>query len=896
MAVPQRPRRLLRLRPFDRRGERRHVDEEIRLHLELRVAQLVADGMDPAAAEEEARRRFARHVATLRDLYDTAHERNRRMRLADRLEGWWMDIRYAARGLLRDRLVSAFVVVALAIGMGSLVSSFSLADQLLLRPPRHVVAPAALTRVVARLPENGGLPTATAWVQNGTYEAMRNRMPPFERMAAYRPFQAGVGSGAAGRMRRVATERDGFMAMLGVRPILGRLFERGEDAAVTGRLAVINERVWRENFGASRDVLGATLRVGEEPHTVVGVVPEGFAGIERQRVDVWTLAHSGEVGWTNWQAIGRLSPGADTAAVTAAAGAAHARSVEDVQQWFRPAVLSAASIRVNGDLEEPFEGTMARWLTVISVVILLVALGNVLNLVLARMARRQRELGVRVALGSGMGRLVRMLALEGVLLAGAAGLLALWVVRLLEPALRGALMGDTAAWDLTLLDGRLLAALLATVAGTAVIVGVLPSVRLRGAGLGNALRGGRLVGGRREGGVRTALTVLQAALSVVLLVGAGLFLHSMNEVRRLDLGVDRDRLTLINAELPPMQEERPPFAARLAYEVDSFERIAAEVRRIPQVEAASVAIGVPLDGGTFGSGVHVPGRDSVPSLPGGGPYVSAVSAEYFTTVGTNLLHGRPFEAADRAGAEPVLIVNETMARYLWPGQNALEKCVRVGSADAPCARVVGVAEDVHRVGLREMAAFQVYLPIHQQTMFGGSTLLVRSAAGATPPAQALRDAVTAAVPGLGLMQAAPLNASLQEELRPLRLGIMAFGMSSLLALVVAVLGLYSVMTYTVAWRTRELGVRAALGATGSQINRMVVGQGLLMAGGGVLLGLILALVGGRYVAEQLFQTSTTDPVVLGGVAVLLMAVAALAGWLPARRAARISPTEALRAD
>jgi hypothetical protein len=276
--------------------------------------------------------------------------------------------------------------------------------------------------------------------------------------------------------------------------------------------------------------------------------------------------------------------------------------------------------------------------------------------------------------------------------------------------------------------------------------------------------------------------------------------------------------------------------------------------------------------------------------------VSTVSASYFDVIGTRILSGRAFTIADREGSEPVVVVNETMARTLWPAGEALERCVHIGLETSPCSRVVGIAEDVHRTGLREQASFQYYIPLGQQSMFAGARLVIRQSPGSQLSRDALRRAIVNADPGIRAVEISLLEESLAGEMRPLRLGTVTFGISAALALVVAVLGLYSLMSYLVAWRTHEIGVRTALGATHSNVVGLVMRSGVGLASIGVLLGLCLAIVGGRWIEPHLFDTSARDWGVLFTVAAGILATAAIAGWLPARRAMHISPTEALRAE
>ena len=318
------------------------------------------------------------------------------------------------------------------------------------------------------------------------------------------------------------------------------------------------------------------------------------------------------------------------------------------------------------------------------------------------------------------------------------------------------------------------------------------------------------------------------------------------------------------------------------------------------MERAAVAIGVPFYEGVT-EGAWVPGRDSIPALPGGGPFISAVDHEYFATMGTAIHRGRAFLATDREGSEPVVILNEAMARALWPNEDPLTKCVVIASRDAACARVVGIAADLHRTGLREAPSMQCYVPIGQERGFSGSWLLVRPRPdvilSATDRfASSLRELLQKTDPEIHSIDVRLLSQGLDGEMRPLRLGMVAFSLSAAIALIVAALGLYSIMAHAVAWRRHEIGVRLALGSSRRSIAQLVIVRGTLLATIGMLAGLIVSLAARRWVEPQLFNTSATDPLVFSGVILVLEVTALFAGLVPAQRAMAVSPMEALRAE
>jgi predicted permease len=880
---------VLRLRSSSARDTVRAVDDEMRLHVELRAGELVQQGWDAESAAVEARALFVRDQETLQRLYAAALERDQHMRTKEWLESVAHDFRYAFRSLVQGPALSAFIVVMLALGVGANVAAFSLVDRLFLRGPAHVVDANRVQRLYGEVDFGDGGPRTSSWIPYKAYLQFRG-IPSFEQVGAYTVGEVLVGTGPAARRRRAGQVLGGFFPLLGVRPVAGRLFAEGDDAAVSGEQAILSHELWQSEYGGSTSALGQTVRIDDVAHAIVGIAPPGFTGTEPRQVAAWTLGSSARAGTRNWNIVGRLRPGATAEQAGAQATAMHQPEPSGPFAWFRDARVFAASLSRGEDGRLPLEATLARWLAAVTLIILLITFANVVNLLLVRVARRRRELAVRISLGSGRARVMRLIAAEGLLLALMSGIASLLVARAMDGIVLNALFAGEAGGSLAFSGGRVLAITGGVVLLTALFVGILPAWQAGDPRLTLALRSSQRVA-PASSGIRSVLTVVQAALSVVLLVGAGLFLRSLANVKAVNLGVDADNVITAEAVLPSSGIRR-----YIEMEREVYRELEAAVRGAAGVERAAIAIGLPLDGGSFSAGVYLPGRDSIPVMPGGGPHVSTVSASYFDVVGTRIVRGRPFTEADREGSEPVVIVNETMARVLWASIDAVDQCIHISTASSPCSRVVGIAEDVHRTGLREQASFQYYIPLGQQNMFGGARLVVRPSRTAQLSWDELRRAIVSANPSVRAVEIHRLRESLAGEMRPLRLGTVTFGISSALALVVAVLGLYSLMSYFVAWRTHEIGVRAALGATRRGLIGLVLRSGLTLAAMGAALGLAAALIAGHWLEPHLFETSARDLRVLVVVATAMLATAAVAGWLPARRAARISPSEALRAE
>lgn len=876
-------RKLLRL------GNGHEVDDEIAFHLELRIESLMREGVIREAAEAEAKRLFAQSEASLRALHSTAHERDSRMYLREWWESVLQDSRYAARRLLREPLVTLFMLLTLSLGIGANVTAFSLVDRILLRGPEHVRAADDLSRLFLRTEGPPFGDQTMGWIPFPIYAALRQNMRTVSALGAYRVDDRMIGIGAAARPQRIGTSDGAFFPMLGVRPVIGR-FLTPDDESSGANYVVLSEATWRNEYGADATVLGKSYTVGEVIYTIIGVAPAGFTGAALARVDAWTLIRDNSKRSNNWNVIVRRRPGVTVDAVSTEVEALHRKTPTAAQKWAQDAHLLAAPISYDETAHPSMESVLARWLGAISFIILLITCANLVNLQLARLARRHQELGIRVALGAGRGRVVRLLVLEGMLLALVSGVGSLLVAGFTEPVIRNVLFVNP-GWSPTVVNGQVLLAVAVITLLTALVVGVIPAWRAGSTSLTAGLKSGaRGSSGRSR--VRPALTVVQAALSVLLLVGAGLFLRSLAQVRALDLGMDPEKVLVVDPQFP---RSSGSFEAQALLERSRNRQLLEAVRQQPGVERAALTIGLPFYS-SFGVSLWVPGFDSIPPMPGGGPYITAVDAQYFATMGTKLIRGRVFNDQDREGSAPVVIVGEAMAQRLWPKGDALQRCITLFERTAACARVVGVVADIHHMGLREEASLQYYIPIGQERGFSGTSLVVRPREGATLSWAAMKQRMMSVDPGISAIEVKPLGAALDGEMRPLRLGMLTFGWSGALALVVAALGLYSVMAYMVAWRTREIGIRMALGATEGSVARLVVGSSAGLAGLGVVLGLGLAYAGRKLIQPQLFQVSGDDPVVFGGVAGMILLVALLAGWLPARRASRIRPTEALRAE
>lgn len=899
-------RRAFSLAGHDRLAEQ--VDDEVALHIEFRAQQLEREGMTAAEARAEAVRRFGASAAGAHSLRRTAARRERWLRIREGLDGVWYDVRQGARSLLRhggSRGMTAVIVLTLALGIGANASMFGVIDRLLLSGPAQVRDPGELRRIYVTYSEPGEPERAISSFGYVAFTALQEHVTAFTGVAAYagQPYVT-LGRGMDAEQATARFVTSSLFPLLGTTPALGRFFTPDEERPPRGeRVVVIDHGTWQRRFGGDPQVLGRTVTLDDEDYTIIGVARPGFTGVELRPVEFW-LPVSASVPMDDWtttqgatwlRMVGRLAPGA-TAELAAAQATAAYRATQTERPpgpsmqlalrplWFDQHGVEAAEVRVS------------RWLVGVSAALLLVACANVANLLLARGLRRRREIAVRLALGVSRGRLVRLLLVEAGLLAlagGVAGLAAAyWGMKLLSVTL----LDGVASWTGSPVDGRVMAYTALATLVTALLVGLLPALRASDPRLAASLASGNARSGAHRSPFRGGLTVAQGALSALLLIGAGLFIHSLWSVQRLDMGVHPDPVLRVSLSWSSVSGASPEGqAAERVRRGTVMEEALERLRSVPGVGDAARGMGTPFYS-AYWAYPEVPGYDSIPAMPGGGPYTTIVSDGYFETMGTTVTEGRGFTVADMLdGAERVAVVNETMARTLWPSGDAIGQCFAVnrGQAEGGCSRVVGIAHDTPRFELNDDPAFQIYQP-RTQASAGGDLLLVRADGRPAELATTLRDVVFQVDPTLLDVRVELLSDVLAPQLRPWRLGAVLFALFGAVALVVAAVGLYSVMSHMAAGRAREMGVRLALGARPGSVRWLVMRQGLWLGGWGVMVGLGLALAGGRWAEPMLFGTSPREPGVLAVVVGTLLAVAVLASAIPAWRASRVSPAAALR--
>jgi len=726
----------------------------------------------------------------------------------------------------------------------------------------------------------------------------------FSRTSAFRLKPLAVGVGDETRVRNVAIVSAGFFSFFDAPPVIGRYYTPLEDSPPNpAPVAVLSEALWETQYGSRRDVVGAAVQIDAVTYTIIGVAPRGLVGLwpygpPAAFIPVTTYAGSdGPPDWatTYGRAIGigmivRRKPDVSVAQAQADLTNALRRSFQvdrgpAALAELRPRAVAASVLDERGP-ERSKLSRAATWLSGVTLIVLLIACANVANLLLARTIRRRREIAVRVALGVSRRRLFGQLLTEGIILAllgGIAGVaIAVWGSR----ALSAVFLPGTEPVSL-LGDARTLAFSGLIALGVGILTGLAPMTQLGRFSVTSDLKSGAREGTYQRRSLRTALLVLQSALSVALLVGAGLFVRSLQNVRDVRLGFNPDSVAVVELN---MREVSLDSVAAVALRL----RLLEAATRIPGVSHASFREAVPFAGMSSWP-IWVAGIDSTKKF--GRFDFNTVSADYFATMGTRILRGRGLLDSDRDGGRLVLVVGESMAKVLWPTQDAIGQCVRVGLApNAPCRYVVGIAEDIHSQSLEaESRLFYYYMPAAQWKPHQ-TGLFVRARGDVQGIVEPVRRQLQREMPGASFVTVTPLVDLVDNKMRVWILGASVFSAFGVLALVLAAVGLYSVIAYNVTQRKHELGVRLALGAGRAGIVRLVVSESVRFAITGTLIGAVVAALSGRWIEPLLFHQSPRDPTIYAFVAVALISVAVVASWIPALRAASVDPKSALQSD
>ncbi|HEV7414383.1 MAG TPA: ABC transporter permease [Casimicrobiaceae bacterium] len=819
-------------------------------------------------------------------------------------DSWLQDLRYAVRLLRRNPLFALTAVLSLAIGIGANTTIFTIANALLFKPPLGVADASRLVDV-GRSQDGQGF-------DNGSYSNyldIRARNTVFSGIYAYRLGPEPMSLRGKDGAERIYGEMvsTNYFNVLGTPPHIGRLFtsDDSEQPAATP-LAVLSHRFWMRRFNGDPAIVGQTLVLNGRPLTVIGVTPEGFHGTTVLTSDLWVPVNMvGELASrlppailtsreSAWLVMGaRLKPG-----VTVGQAQAELANIGRALEQEFPDANRGRGLRVVASSPVPGDGApVAAFMAVLMAIVMLVlaiACANVAGVLLARATTRRREIAVRLAIGAGRGRLIRQMLVESTLLFLIGGSGGLVLARLMTGALLSLLPAVPLPIDVTLaLDGRAVVFTLTLSLVAAILSGLAPAFHASRAEVVGALKSDAQ-GGPERIWLRHAFVVSQVALSIVLVVGAGLFARALQRASEIDPGFDPHGVELATLDL-----------SLGGYTADTGRVFARElirrVRETPGVQAAALSAVMPLgDRGIGLGGLAVPGVE----LRNGRRFFdvdwNVITPGYFATMKMALLTGRDFSDADREGTPSVVIVNETAARQWWPRQDALGKTLlqETGRPDAPDAvrtlTVVGVARDSKYRNLGEDPRPFVYVPIQQQYM-SRTVIAARSAHGQRLAGQ-LRALLASMNPNLPIVQALTFDAYSQLGLLPQRIAASVAGSLGLVGVLLAAIGIYGVTAYMVSSRTREIGIRMALGAERASVVRMVLRQGLTLTMIGAAIGLAVAAAASRLLGSLLFGVGATDPLTFIGSTLLFFVVGAAACYVPARRATAIGAMDALRYD
>ncbi|MFL5580644.1 MAG: ADOP family duplicated permease [Gemmatimonadaceae bacterium] len=879
----------------------RELDEELRFHVALEAMQKehgARGALSPEDARYAALRRFgsvtnyteeARHVAGLSFL-DVLRQ----------------DLRFALRSFRRTPGFTAVAVLTLAVGIGANTAIFSAVNAMLLRPLPYR-EPERLMKVSLTVPARGDEPARDdmiwSWPKARTF---REQQHLFSSTTLYTDWQFTVrGGGEADRVAGELTDA-AYLPTLGLAPQIGRSFTADEDTLGGPKVALISDALWQRRWNADPRVLGQTVNLDGQPYVIVGVAPRGFRGLSGKS-ELWVPLITRWEGvekeaWSHsfWM-VGRLAPGVSVAQAKAVVPEL-GRRVDAA--WPHPELKTAHWGARAGELDATRVSPVVRrsLLVLLGAVglVLLIACANVANLFLVRAAGRRREIAVRLAVGAGRGRLVRQLLTESVLLAGMGGLagllLAVWGVKALSAvdprvAIRtrdfGAVGGVSFDWIKLDVQALAFAALVAV--GTGILFGLVPALRATRLELTGALKDDGSEGRRRARrlGGRSTLAALEIALALVLLAGSGLMLRSLANLMGVNPGFRSDRVLTLRLNTPDGADSKswPRFWSGVV------ERVSA----VPGVQAAAIGNCAPLSGGC--NGTVALRRDRPVPPPGTEPSVGIqwITPEWLETMGVPLVRGRRFGPEDRVGSPKVVLVSQAAARRIWGTEDPVGKPVSVGQGGfwEDTATVVGVVGDVRYTTLDAPQEPDVYLS-YAQSPYPRGLVFVRTAGDPLAAVRAIRAAARTAAPDSPIYDVKTLAERTAAATSYARYSAALLGIFALVALALATVGVYGVVSYGVAQRTREIGVRVALGAQRRDVLRLIVGQGagILVAGG--VLGLAASAAATRVLRTLLFDVAPGDPATLATMAAILGAAVLAASFIPARRAATIPPTEALR--
>jgi predicted permease len=870
------------------------VKEELRFHLEAHVDDLIAQGLTPEAARRQAEQQFGDMRALQKISVEIKEKMQRHKRIEDYLRDCLQDARYAVRTLVRDPGFAAVSIVILALAIGANIAVFSVVNTLLLRP-----LPFPDSRELVWIAPPGDLALSDSTYSSDAYEEFRDQSRAYRAVTGYFAFSGPdndkLTSLSVPEPVTSISVIGNFFQVLGVKPALGSLFTMDDSRTGASPVILLANAWWRRQFNADPGIVGKTIDVDGKPARVMGVLPESFdfgaVFSPGSKVDFFTPLDLDQA--RNWGNIvtlmGRLKPGV----TPEQASDDSRRVVPNLYQNVKiPATKGGYTNGIGAiPLRDHVTGKLHRSLTALWCavgLILLIAGVNLSNLLLARGAARSKEFAVRGALGASRGRTAMQLLIESLVLCGAGSLLGLGLAALLIAWIAHQESVALPLLSTLRIDGATLGWTVLLAGFTTVLFGLVPRVRETDGNLQEGLKdSGPGAGlGRGDERVRSMLVVSEVALACVLLVSAGLFLRSFLRVLNVDLGFEAEHAASISVDYDDSAPTNDASAAKRAF---LFQRILTRIGALPGVKTAGIADYLPFGTNRQWGAPTPQGKTFAPGqLPD--PLVYVVTPGFIHAMGIGL-RGRDFAWTDTMHSQQVVLINASAARLYWPGEDAVGKVLTNGTP--PLLHVIGVVDDVHEENVEGLSGAQIYYPVTQQNP-NGAQLVIRTSLAPSALAGSIMRVLRELNPGQPAVEFRPIRTIVERARSPRRFFTLLVGAFAGLGLLLAALGIYGVISYSVAQKTQEIGVRMAIGASAGQIAREILLKTLRLVLVGIALGTLTSLALARLIASMLFATSPWDATTYGAMVLLLIAVALVSGYLPARRASGIEPMSALR--
>jgi predicted permease len=866
---------------FQRAPRELELSEELESHLQMHIADNVRAGM----SEGEARRQALIKLGGLEATKELYRER-RGLPLLETLLG---DIRFGARMLRKNLGFTAVAILTLALGIGANAAVFSIVNGVLLHPLPFANAD-RLVMVGER--EDDRKPSTTSFAN---YEDWRARSKSFEELALYRQWQPTLM--APGEPEQLIGLRvtNNYFRTLGIAMAAGRDFAPTDDKPATRFVVILSHGLWQRRFNSDPTIVGKAINLSGTSFTVAGVLPSNSESLiatdaRASGVEIW-----GALGYDatlqdacrtcrHLRSIGRLRPG-----VTVVQAGAEVSAITDQLWKEHPTEFSSGGAVVMPVYEELLGGVSRTLYVLLGAVgfVLLIACANLANLLLARATHREREMAMRAALGAGRARIIRQVLVENCSLALAGGAVGVLLAHWMPELLTLVRVGNLPRLDQVRIDWHVLAFAFAVALLTGLLSGVVPAIRMTRVNLQTALQQGSRGSSAGGGGVRSFLIVSEIALSLTLLLGAGLLVRSLVRLVNVRSGFEPAHvLTLRVSPVGARYQKDEPVREYLT-------QVNEKIRAIPGVLASGTSSQIPFGGNFDTTWLHIDGKmNANPALdPSAERYV--ISDGYLNAMGIRLLRGRDFRSSDAQTSEQVMLVNQTAAREIWPDEDPIGQHVHVSDPKAAPRTVVGIVDDVHHYTMEAVPTMQFYIPVRQADT-SDLIFAVRCAGEPSQMANTLRQAIRSVDESLPIDRVTPMSQYVAATMANRRLALMLLGSFAAIALILSVVGIYGVMEYTVAQRTREMGIRIALGAQSPQVLRLMLRQGVMLSLAGVVVGTVCSFVLMGFLRSLVFGVTITDPATLFSASAILTAAAVLACWVPSRKVMTVDPIIALR--